>query len=225
MPERETGSDSAAINVLIVEDHPLFREGLRRGVEKISGFVVVGEAGDAEEGLALADKLKPGIVILDLNLPRISGLEVARKLQSVRFPVRVIVVTMNDDEATFNKALNYGVKGYVLKENAVAEIASCVRAVGAGGSYLTPSMSDFLLRRRQKADVLLASTPGLARLTTAERRILRLIADKKASKQIARELFVSVRTVDTHRANISDKLDLHGTHALLQFAIEHRAEL
>jgi DNA-binding NarL/FixJ family response regulator len=186
---------------------------------------VVAEARDGNEAMELSVAQQPDILVLDVNLPKLSGLDVARSLQNHRPPIQIIIVTMNNDEATFNKAINYGVHGYILKEDAVADIATALQTVATGNYYLTPSMSAFLLRRRERSDALLASSPGLAEITTAERRILKLIANKKTSGEIAKELFISVRTVHAHRANIAEKLNLRGSHSLLQFALEHWSEL
>ena len=116
-------------------------------------------------------------------------------------------------------------KGYLLKENAVTEAVNAVKAVAAGETYLCPAVSGYLLRRRQRAEALRSQKPGLDRLTPMEWRILKLIADNQTSRQIAEQLFISIRTVETHRANLCVKLDLHGSHPLLQFASEHKSEL
>jgi DNA-binding NarL/FixJ family response regulator len=165
------------------------------------------------------------VAVLDVNLPGLSGLEIARKLQSKRLPTRVIILTMYKEEETFNRALDIGVKGFVLKENAVEDILTALAAVARGEHYLSPSISGYLVRRHNRAESLATQKPGLDDLTKAERRILKLIAEKKTSRQIAAELFISTRTVEAHRANICEKLDLHGSHSLLQFALENRSAI
>jgi DNA-binding NarL/FixJ family response regulator len=132
---------------------------------------------------------------------------------------------MLKDEQAFNQAMNLGIKGYVLKENAAEEILNCIASVADGDAYVSPSLTGFLLRRRNRTDTLAGKTPGLDDLTTAERRVLKAIAQKKTSKAIAAELFISPRTVESHRANISAKLSLKGPNSLLQFAVEHRDAL
>jgi DNA-binding NarL/FixJ family response regulator len=169
--------------------------------------------------------LKPDLAVLDVNLPGLSGLEVARKLQTKRCATRIIILTMYKEEETFNLALDLGVKGFVLKENAVQDILASLVTVAAGGHYLSPSISGYLVRRRGRAEELAAHKPGLDDLTKAERRVLKLIAEKKTSREIAAELFISPRTVEAHRANISAKLDLRGSHSLLQFALENRSAI
>ena len=216
---------SARITTLIVDDHPTFRQGLRQLIATDPHFQVVAETADGLDALNLAKSSNAEMVILDISLPGINGLEVARRLLATRSQAKVVILTMHADEEFFNKALNLEVKGYVLKDNAVTEILSCLKAVAAGKFYLTPSMSACLLKRRQRTQALQHSRPALDALTTGERRILRRIADNRTSKEIAREFGISHRTVEAHRANICSKLDLHGCHRLLQFSLEHRAEL
>jgi DNA-binding NarL/FixJ family response regulator len=213
------------ITVLIVDDHPLFREGVRKVVAADTRFDVVGEAGDGETALKMIQEQKPDVVVLDVNLPRLSGLEVARKLHGKRLPTRVVVLTMHKEEETFNRALDLGVKGFVLKENAIEDILHALAAVMEGEHYLSPSISGYLVRRHDRAEALSTKKPGLEDLTKAERRVLKLVAEKKTSREIASELFISPRTVEAHRANICAKLELHGSHSLLLFALENRAAL
>ncbi len=213
------------ITVLIVDDHPLFRSGLRQVVEGDPHFQVVGEAGNGGAALQFIQEKKPAVAVLDVNLPGLTGLEVARKLQDQRLPTRIIILTMHKDEETCNRALDVGAKGFVLKENAVEEILKAITAVADEGYYLSSSISGYLVRRRNRAEALAAKKPGLDDLTKAERRILKLIAAKKTSREIAAELFISPRTVEAHRANICGKLALTGSHSLLQFALENRAAI
>ena len=213
------------IKVLIVDDHPLFRQGLRQVVVADSRFELIAEAGDGLAALQLIQEKKPDVAALDVNLPGMSGLEIAHKLQGKRLPTRIIILTMYKEEETFNRAMDLGVTGFVLKENAVEDILNGIAAVAKGEHYLSPSISGYLVRRRSRANLLAAKKPGLDDLTKAELRILKLIADKKTSRQIAAELFISPRTVEAHRANISTKLELRGSHSLLHFALENRAAL
>lgn len=213
------------IKVLIVDDHPLYRQGLRQVVESDSRFELVAEAGDGKSALHIIQENKPDVATLDVNLPGMTGLEVAKKIQEKRLSTGVIILTMHNDEDTFNQAMDLGVKGFVLKESASEDILKGIDAVARGEHYLSPSISGYLVRRRSRADVLASKKPGLEDLTKAERRILKLIAEKKTSPQIATELFISPRTVDAHRANICAKLKLRGSHSLLMFALENRSSL
>lgn len=213
------------ITVLIVDDHPLFRSGLRQVVAGDPRLEIVGEAGDGQIALQMILGKKPDVAILDVNLPNLSGLEIAQKLQNKKLPTRLIILTMLKEEDVFNRALDLGAKGFVLKENAIDEILKAIAAVADGEHYLSSTISGYLVRRRHRAESLVKEKPGLDDLTKAELRILKLIAMKKTSREIGAELFISPRTVEAHRANICSKLDLRGAHSLLQFALENRSSL
>jgi DNA-binding NarL/FixJ family response regulator len=211
--------------VLIVDDHPLFRSGLRQVIASDPRFEFVGETGAGETASQLIQEKNPDIVVLDVNLPDLSGLEILRQLQTKRSPARIIMLTMYKDEETCNRALDFGAKGFVLKENAIEEILKAIAAVAGGDYYLSSTISGYLVRRRHRAESLAAKKPGLDDLTKAERRILKLISEKKTSREIGAELFISPRTVEAHRANICTKLELTGSHSLLQFALENRSAI
>jgi DNA-binding NarL/FixJ family response regulator len=216
---------SAKIRIAIVDDHPLFRQGLKQVVLEDRRFELVGEAASGKEAIELIGSHKPELVVLDINLPDMTGLDVAAILRERSPGTRCVVLTMLKDEQAFNRAMNLGIGGYVLKENAATEIVACLIAVAAGNPYVSPSLTAYLLRRNERVDLLTNRQPGLTELTTAERRILKRIAEKKSTKEIAQELEVSPRTIETHRANISSKLGLKGSNSLLQFALEHRDTL
>jgi two-component system response regulator DegU len=216
---------TAKIRIFIVDDHPMFRQGLRQTIQGDPRFELIGEAEDGEAAIKSIKTLQPDLAVLDINLPNISGLDVAAKLREAECPTRLVVLTMLKDEPAFNRAMNIGVQGYLLKESAVTEIVSCLISVAAGTPYVSPVLSGFLLNRRDRRTALSTHLPGLNDLTMAERRILKRIADKKSSKEIAAEFNISPRTVETHRANICDKLELKGNNSLLQFAIENRDAL
>lgn len=211
--------------ILIVDDHPLFRAGLRQVILDDDRFDLIGQTGDGTEAMLFIQKNRPDVAVLDLKLPGMSGLEIARRVQEERSGTRVIILTMHNEEELCNRALDHGVMGFVLKENAAEEIIKAIAAVADGGHYFSPSVSGHLIRRRERADSLAKEKPGLKDLTKAERRILKLVAMKKTSREIAAELFISPRTVEAHRANISTKLELRGSHSLLYFALSHKSEL
>lgn len=213
------------IRIVIADDHPVFRQGLRQVVEKNTRLQVIAEANDGEAALALIREHQPDIALIDLDMPVVDGFGVVRRLRETSLATRVIFLTMHQDELHFNEALNLGVKGYLIKDSAAADIVHAIQAVDAGQSYISPTLSTFLLSRSQRATTLSAQQPGLQRLTATERRVLALLADCLTSKEIAALLGVSVRTIENHRANISSKLELHGTHALVKFALEHKSEL
>jgi DNA-binding NarL/FixJ family response regulator len=211
--------------VVIVDDHPLFRQGLRQVIQSDDRFELLGEADNGAAAQKLITQLRPDLAVLDVNLPDTTGLDIAETLRREGITTRFVILTMLKDEQAFNRAMNIGVDGYVLKENAGSEIVNCLVSVASGQAYVSPSLTGFLLRRRGRADALTSHRPGLADLTTAEKRILKRIAEKKTSREIAQELKVSPRTVETHRTNICTKLSLKGSNSLLQFALENREAL
>jgi DNA-binding NarL/FixJ family response regulator len=213
------------IRVLIADDHPVFRKGLRELIEEEDGLMVVSEA---EDGVAAFDRMlqiDPDVAVLDIGMPKMNGFEVAEKVKTESLSVKIIFLTMYKERDAFNRALDLGVKGYLLKDSAATEIAESIKRVAAGELYISPAISSFLINRLAQADTLVATHPGLQTLTPTENRILRLIAEKKTSKEIADEFCISPRTVDNHRANICQKLNLRGGNALLKFALEHKSEL
>jgi DNA-binding NarL/FixJ family response regulator len=213
------------IRILIADDHPIFRSGLRQVIEQAPNLKVVAEAPDGATAFERIKDMRPDIAILDIDMPGEDGFAVARKIREHRLPARVIFLTMHKDDLHFNGALDLGIRGYLIKDNAAADVVNCINAVVDGQDYISPSLSTHLLNRTRSAAAFVQQQPGLADLTSTERRILSLLAEYKTSKEIARELCISVRTVENHRANICVKLDLHGTHALVKFASQHKSEL
>lgn len=212
------------IKILIVDDHPIFRRGLRQVIEVDVQLNVVGEAENGVRALELIENLKPEVVIADIDMPQMGGLELARKIQDKNLETALVFLTMHNDETIFNAALDLKVKGFVLKDNAVGDITECIKTVAAGKRYITASLSEYLLNRSSKKADFKEQTRGLNILTKTERRVLQLIAEEKTSKEIGEILFIHPRTVDNHRTNICQKLDLHGTNALLRFALTHKSE-
>jgi DNA-binding NarL/FixJ family response regulator len=213
------------IRIVIADDHPIFRQGLRQVVEKDAQIQVIAEAANGESAVTLIQEHQPDIALLDLDMPRLDGFSVVRRLRDLSLATRVIILTMHQDELHFNEALNLGAQGYLIKDSAAADVVQAIHAVAAGQRYISPTLSTFLLNRTQRAAALSAQQPGLGRLTVTERRVLALLAEYKTSKEIAALLGVSTRTIENHRANICVKLELHGTHALVKFALDHKSEL
>lgn len=215
----------AEIRIVIADDHPIFRKGLRQVIEADARLKVVGEADDGEAAIEKLKEAQPEVVVLDVDMPHKDGFEVARVVRDEKLNVEMIFLTMHKDERFFNAALDLGVKGYILKDSAVTEIIGGIKAVAAGQNYISPPLSTYLINRGRRAAALVEQKPRLSDLTPAERRVLKLIGEYKTSKEIADELYVSVRTIEHHRANISTKLELRGSHALLKFALEHKSDL
>lgn len=213
------------VTLLIVDDHPVFRRGLREVIEENPGFRIVGEASDGEAGLRLAAELKPAIAVVDIDMPQLNGLEMVRAIHKLNLPVTIILLTMYKEEDMFNAAMDLGVKAYVLKENAADDILAALEKVLQGETFVSPSMSNMGRRRTDRVQELLLSKPQIDDLTLAERRILKLIAEDRTSKEIANLLQISVKTVENHRLSICHKLNLHGSHSLLKFAFDHKSHL
>lgn len=213
------------LKILIADDHPLLRQGLRQAIEREPAFKVVHEAGDGYSALQSTRELKPDVVILDIKMPELDGFEVVRQIRKAGLATEVIILTMYKEEDMLNAALDLGIKGYVLKESAATDIVNSIRSVIAGHRYISPGLSDMLVARRANSASFHASNPALDQLTPSQRRILQLIAEDKTSKEIAHELGLSLRTVENHRTNICSKLKIHGVHGLVKFAYENKSRL
>lgn len=216
---------SLKTTVVIADDHPLFRKGLRDAITADTSLEVIGEAGDGDTALAIIEQRKPDVAVLDIDMPVLKGLQVARVIQEKGLHVGVIILTIYEEEDMFNAAIDSGARGYVLKESAIVDVMKAIRTVSMGEYFFSPAIARFLVNKSRRARDLLQTRPQLDSLTPSERRVLRLIASEKTSKEIASELNVSPRTVETHRSNIAGKLGIHGTHSLFKFALQNKAAL
>jgi len=210
------------LSIVIADDHPVFRHGLRDIIESESGFKVVGQAGDGESALEIIRDKCPSIVILDVAMPKLDGITLARQLVAELPFVGVILVTAYRGQKLFTEALEIGVKGYVLKESAASDIINCIRAVVAGQNYVSPELTTILVNSVRQTETAELDKSNLESLTPTELRVLSLLADYLTSKEIAQSLFISPRTVDTHRNHICQKLEIHGSHALMKFALANK---
>jgi DNA-binding NarL/FixJ family response regulator len=206
-----------AIRVLLADDHTLVRAGIRGLLEGLAEVDVVGEAGDGQEALRLAEELRPDVVLLDVGMPGLNGLEVAGRLAAFDSSIRVIILSMHTSEEYVLRALRAGCAGYLLKGSAVSELEIAVRAVARGESYLSPAVSkrvvdDYVSRTGGAADPLDALTPR-------QREILQLAAEGHSSKEIAQRLGLSFKTVEAHRAQLMQRLNLHDLASLVRFAV------
>jgi DNA-binding NarL/FixJ family response regulator len=205
------------IRVLLADDHTLVRAGIRGLLQGLSGVEVVGEAGDGQEALRAAESLRPDVILLDVGMPGLNGLEVAGRLATLDPSIRVIILSMHTSEEYVLRALRAGCVGYLLKASAVAELEVAVRAVARGETYLSPAVSkrvvdDYVSRTGGATDPLDALTPR-------QREILQLAAEGHSSKEIAQRLGVSYRTVETHRAQLMERLGVHDLAGLVRFAV------
>jgi DNA-binding NarL/FixJ family response regulator len=213
------------INVFIADDHPIFRKGLCEVLSDDPSIHLVGEAADGITALRKIQELKPQAAVLDLDMPQQNGLQVAKQISDLKLPVAVVILTMHKEERVFNEAINAGILGFVLKENAASDLLGCIHAVVDGKPFISPSLSSFLLNRDARAKELVKERPELQMLTPAERRILKLIAEDLTSKEIAERLGISFHTVENHRAKICERLNLRGSHSLLKFAFDNKSRL
>jgi len=213
------------IRVVIADDHPIVRQGLRQMIETDPGLKIVAEAGDGGAALEQIKALRPEVAVVDIDMPVQDGFAVAKAIREQKLPVELIFLTIHREEELFQAAIDVGVKGYVLKDSATTDIIAGIKAVAAGQPYISPSLSAYLINRGGRAAALAREKPGIEDLTPTERHVLKLIAEDKTSKEIAEELFISYRTVETHRTNITRKLDLHGSLALIRFAAAHKSQL
>jgi DNA-binding NarL/FixJ family response regulator len=213
------------IRIVIADDHPVLRRGLIHVIESDPMLKVVAESGDGNAALAEIEALKPDIAVLDADMPKLDGLDTLREIHGRKLPVDVVFLTIHDQEDLFHTAIDLGARGYILKESAVTEIVKGLRAVAAGQCYWSEAMTSHLLMRRNGAEAFARAHPTINHLTPSERRILRMIADGKSSKEIATELFIHYRTVENHRTSICGKLNLHGPNTLIRFALQHKSEL
>jgi len=213
------------IRIIIADDHPLMRQGLRQVIELEPNLKVVGEAGNGSEALAMIEELKPDAAILDVDMPHQDGFQVARALLAKKNPAAIIFLTMHSEEQMFHAALDLGAKGYVLKDSAIDDIVTAITEAVAGRAFTSLPMTTYFTRRQNYNHVPDEQQLGLSQLTPTEYRILKLLADYKTNKDIAEELSVSPRTVETHRARICQKLNLQGSHALMKFAVQYKSLL
>lgn len=216
---------NAETKIIIADDHPIFRRGLRAIIESDENLHVIAEADNGRTAFELIKEFEPDIAVLDLDMPALDGFGVTDLIQTNNLAVGIIILTMHNSESIFNRALDLGIRSFVLKDSAMPEITDCIHAVAAGRSYISPQLSTHLINRGNRVQTLTEQTLTLNNLTPAERNILKLIALERTSRQIADELFISIRTVDRHRSNICAKLDLRGTNALLKFAVKHHSDL
>lgn len=210
------------IKVIIADDHPLLLNGLKYTLRSDTSIEILGEASDGDNALDLILNLNPDIAILDYEMPGRTGLDVARELRQIGSVVKVIFLTMNNDSKIFGNAINYGAKGYLLKDSIEDEILDAVHEVMKGGTFISPELSKYLIERNSRADNLSSEIKNWELLTPAEIKVLKLAAEGKSTEEIAEDLFISKRTVDRHRSNICCKLDIHGHNAIIHFIYAYK---
>ena len=210
------------IKILIADDHPLMLQGLKMVLSEEPWCSDCDQAKDGEEAYSKIISNNYDIAVLDIEMPKMSGLEIARKISDQKSSTKIIFLTMYKDEDLFDEAMDCGAYGFVLKENAVDDIINCISKVIEGQYYISPLISGYLVKHLNKKNNLEKIAPSISDLTISERRILKLISQNKTSREIADELSISAKTVENHRNNISKKLNLQGSHSLIKFAITNK---
>jgi DNA-binding NarL/FixJ family response regulator len=206
--------------ILIIDDHPLFREGIKTIINRNSHFEVIDEAGTGREGFEKASRLKPDVVLLDISLPDESGMEVARKIRHHLPRTRIMILSMHSKIDYIVEAFQSGATGYVVKESAAERLAQALEAVTSGEYFLDTSISQEVIAKLMKSPVKEAkvSDAGYGKLTSREQEIMRMLAEGASKGQIADRLCISIKTVENHRANIMRKLDIHSAMELVRYA-------
>lgn len=201
------------VRILLVDDHVLVRQGLKSLLER-EGFLVVGEASDGQEALRQTGSLNPDIVVMDISMPTINGLNAAREIQQSFPKTKTILLTQHDEKEYVSEALDAGVKGYVLKNQAGSDLLQAIKQVSRGQVYLSPGVAQAVVESYHSK-----SDKSGTRLTLRERQVLQLIAEGKSTKDVASVLGISVKTAESHRTRLMQKLDIHETASLVRYAV------
>lgn len=209
------------IRLLLADDHLLFRAGLKSMLEKSSDLEIVGEAVDGHATLQLAEKLSPDIILLDISMPGLNGLEALRRLSETQPGIRVIILSMHSDRRYVTESIKAGAKGYVLKDSTVEELVTAIRTIMRGEVYLSSRIAKVLVSDYVSLTAATEATSDSS-LTTREREVLQLVAEGYSTKDVASRLCNSIKTVETHRKRIMDKLDIHSVAELTRYAIRER---
>lgn len=208
------------ITVLIADDHAILRSGVRLLIESEDDMTVVGEAGDGREAVRLVQSLQPDVVVMDISMPELTGIEATREIKANKSDTNIVGLTMHSDDRYFFELLSAGAAGYVVKGGAPHELIDAIRAAANGDAYVHPSLAGKLIKGfAQRAGQESADDRG-SQLTEREKEVVTLIADGKTGREIAKVLVISPNTVDRHRTNIMSKLDMHNKAELVRYAVE-----
>lgn len=210
------------IHVLIAEDHLMVRAGIRALLEKAGDIHVVGEASNGQEAVELVEKHIPDVLIMDIMMPRLNGIQAAENIRKLKLPTRILLLSMYSDEGLVYQALQSGVKGYVLKSSVSDELLWAVRTVAEGKTYLSSQVSEIMVENAVNPHARGQNHDPLAMISPREKEILQLIAEEHTSSEIAKILFISEKTVEKHRASLMEKLNVRNLAGLVRLAVKHR---
>ncbi len=213
------------IRTLLVDDHSLVRSGIRALLEYEADIEVVGEAADGLEALELAEKLRPEVIVMDIMMPRLNGIQATRRISDSYPQIKVIILTMHSDSALIRQALRNGAKGYLLKSASTEELLLAIRAAARGEAYLSSAVSRVVIERFLDYSDPCDELDEIERLSSREIEVLQLIAEGHTNNSIARELGITVKTVEKHRANLMAKLNVHDIAGLVRLAIKMKLVL
>jgi two-component system, NarL family, response regulator NreC len=209
----------STIKILLADDHVVMRRGIRALLERRPEFQVVAEAGDGREALQMAEAHSPDVVVADIAMPNLNGIEAARQIAQ-RWPhTAIVILSMHSDESYVLRALKAGARGYLLKDSPESDLINAILAVNAGKAFFSPSISKMLVEDYMRQLQQRGADDSYELLTGREREVLQLLAEGKSNKDVATMLNLSLHTVETHRSNILQKLNLHGTPELILYAI------
>ena len=208
------------IRVILADDHHLVRQGMRALLEKADDIEILAEVENGQEAVKLTKDLVPDVLIMDINMPRLSGIQAAEKINRFELPTQVVILSMHSDKSLVRQALRNGVRGYLLKRSVIEELLLAIRAAQRGELYLSPAVSNYIT-----ADFLAGKidpdTRAYDQLSTREREVLKLVAEGHTNKSIAQEMDISVKTVEKHRANVMSKLNVQDLTGLVRIALKH----
>ena len=208
------------IRVIVADDHHLVRQGIRMLLEKAADIEVVGEAEDGQEAVEMAERLTPDVLVMDISMPRLNGTQATERIHSRGLATQVVILSMHADETIVRQALRYGAKGYVLKRAVAEELLLAVRAAHLGDTYLSPPIAGSILSEFLAASNDPDEPDVMGRLTPRERQVLQLLAEGGTNRGIARELVISVKTVEKHRTQLMAKLNVHDLAGLVRVAVQ-----
>ncbi len=212
----------SAVRILVADDHEVVREGVRTLLEAQPGWEVCGEAADGREAVEMTKRFKPDVIILDITMPNLNGLEATRQILKGDPKARVLILTMHESDQVVREVLDAGARGYVLKSDAGRNLIAAVEALWLHNSFFTSKVAEMVMSGYRKAVPTSGETPPPERLTPREREVVQLLAEGKSTKEVAVALDLSVKTAETHRSNIMRKLEMHSVSDLVRYAVRNK---